>query len=355
MRFVRCDVARIGRIPPHKRGAVAALALVVLGAACSSDGDPTVQGVSTTSTRAPSSTASIAASTSATTATTAAPVFGPLPADRAPGAVTTPAGIVLPVLGVEGDRFRVLTPCAREAVVGGAPITGAHVVLDPGHGGEETGAAGDLDGDGVAEWAEKIPTMIVAQKVKARLEAQGATVVLTRTADYRISLRTRAEIATRLEPLAFVSIHFNGGPDGPFPKPGSETYYQLASADSKRLAGVLYEEIVGSLTPYDVEWVADRDAGAKYRPATDGGDYYGILRRSAGVPAALAELAFIGNRPEALLIADPAVQDVMADAVARAIVRYVRGEPGSGFVEPYPRTEPAGPGGGTDDCVDPPL
>jgi N-acetylmuramoyl-L-alanine amidase len=307
----------------------------------------------TTTTSAPST--SEAAEPASTTPTTAAPLFRPLDPGRPPGAVVTPGGLVLPVLAIEDGRFRVLTPCAREAVVAGTPIAGAHVVLDPGHGGEETGAAGDLDGDGVAEWAEKIPTMIVAQKVKERLEAHGATVVLTRTADYRIALRTRAEIANRLDPLAFVSIHFNGGPDGPFPRPGSETYYQIASKDSKRLAGVLYEEIVGALTPYDVAWVADRDAGAKYRPAADGGDYYGILRRSAGVPAALAELAFIGNRPEALLIADPAAQDVMADAVTRAIVRFVRGEGGSGYVEPYPRTEPAGPGGGTEDCVDPPL
>jgi len=271
----------------------------------------------------------------------------------------TSTGIVLPVRGLGADAaYRVATPCGREAVVAGAqPITGAHVVLDPGHGGEETGTAGDADGDGSREFAEKTLNLVVAEKVKERLEARGATVVLTRLGDYRIALRTRAEIAVNLQPLAFVSIHFNGGHDLTTPDPGTETYYQIASADSKRLAGLIYEEVFAALQRYEgVAWVADRDFGAKYRPASDGGDYYGILRRTAGIPAALAELGFLNNPPEAALYLRGDVQDVLADAVARAVVRFVgTDDPGSGYVEPYPRTEPAGPGGGVEGCVDPPL
>jgi N-acetylmuramoyl-L-alanine amidase len=331
------------------------LAVTLLVAACSSGGagEPLARERSSTTTAPPTTTTTRRATTSTTELP---PSWPPLPQRSDARALVTPAGLVVPVLGVQGDAYVVRTPCSRQALVrGGTPLTAAHVVLDPGHGGDETGAAGDADGDGTAELPEKVPTLIVAQKVKALLEKRGATVVLTRTADYRVTLQTRAEIATRLEPLAFVSIHFNGGPDGPFPKPGSETYYQIASADSKRLAGVLYTEVVGALSPYHVTWVADRDAGAKYRLSSSGGDYYGILRRSAGVAAALAELAFIGNPPEAALIARPDVQDVMAKAVADGIERFVRGEPGSGYVDPYPRTEPAGPGGGTSGCVDPPL
>ena len=82
--------------------------------------------------------------------------------------------------------------------------------------------------------------------------------------------------------------------------------------------------------------MADRDAGAKYRRRADGSDYYGILRRTAGVPAVLAEAAFISNAPEEALLADPAFQAVEAQALTDAIVRYVSTtDPGSGFVEPY--------------------
>jgi N-acetylmuramoyl-L-alanine amidase len=189
-----------------------------------------------------------------------------------------------------------------------------------------------------------------------RLEALGATVVLTRTSDYRITLASRAAVATSLRPQLFVSIHHNAAPDGPRDGPGTETYFQIASPESKRASGLVYEELVDALDAYDVAWVADRDAGAKYRRRADGGDYYGILHRTAGVPAVLSEAAFISNAAEEALLADPTVQAVEAQALTDAIVRYLStDDPGSGFVEPYPRTEPAGPGGGAAGCTDPPL
>jgi N-acetylmuramoyl-L-alanine amidase len=153
-----------------------------------------------------------------------------------------------------------------------------------------------------------------------------------------------------------VSIHHNAEPDGPRDGPGSETYYQIKSAESKRLAGLVYEEIVKALSAYQAAWVADRDAGAKYRLNDSGVDYYGILRRSAeaGVVASLAELAFISNPTEEALLRRDDVRQAEAKAVSRALVRFLRtDDPGSGFTIPYPRTEPAGPGGGTTGCIDP--
>ncbi|MDP1819038.1 MAG: N-acetylmuramoyl-L-alanine amidase [Acidimicrobiales bacterium] len=232
----------------------------------------------------------------------------------------------------------------------GTPVTGATVVLDPGHGGVEPGARGP------AGTAEKDVNLAIAQEVERRLEALGAIVVLTRTGDYRITLASRAAIATALTPVLFLSIHHNAEPDAPSLGPGSETYFQIRDPASKRAAGLVYEELIRALSPFDVSWVADSDAGAKYRLASDGGDYYGILRRSAGVPAVLSEAAFISNGPEEALLVDPAFQAAEAEAFTRAVVRFVTtADPGSGFVEPYPRTTPAGPGGGAGGCVDPPL
>ena len=74
------------------------------------------------------------------------------------------------------------------------------------------------------------------------------------------------------------------------------------------------------------------------------------------MPAVLSEAAFISNPAEEALLADPAFQRVEAKALTDAIVRFATtDDPGSGFVTPYPRTEPAGPGGGRDGCEDPPL
>ena len=58
-------------------------------------------------------------------------------------AVRTASGVVLPVTATNPDgTFGVDTPCSNHATVSGTPIAGANVVLDPGHGGNETGAIG---------------------------------------------------------------------------------------------------------------------------------------------------------------------------------------------------------------------
>jgi N-acetylmuramoyl-L-alanine amidase len=198
--------------------------------------------------------------------------------------------------------------------------------------------------------------LAVAHHAQAALEKAGYPVLLTRSAEYRMTLDARARVALNAKARAFVSIHHNAEPDGPFPKPGTETYYQLANPESKRLSGLIYEEVVKALTPYNLPWVADTDAGAKYRTGDSGDDYYGVLRRSHGVTASLAELAFISDPPEAALLVRPDVQQVEGEAVARGIVRFLTTkDPGSGFSTPYPRVQPAGGGGGPDNCVDPAL
>jgi N-acetylmuramoyl-L-alanine amidase len=310
-------------------------------------------------TAAPAATLFAPGSTSTPT-TTAAPATTttstlPLPRlldDGTVRALVTPSGIPAAVRApalVGG--WVVVTPCGNEAVVAtGTPLVDAHVVIDPGHGGAEPGAEGE------GGLVEKDLNLLVAQEVAGLLEAEGVTVVLTRPSDYRTTLASRAAIATSLGADAFVSIHHNADPDGPSERPGTETYYQIDDPSSKRLAGLVYEELLAALSAYDVDWVADTDAGAKYRLNQRGSDYYGILRDSAGVPAVLVEAAFLSNPAEEALLATPEFRTAEAQAIARGVLRYLTTQdPGSGFVEPYERVQPAGPGGGADGCVDPPL
>jgi N-acetylmuramoyl-L-alanine amidase len=331
----------------------ATVLLLVALVACSSDDPSTIAGASSSPAASTTSTTAPAASAPETTAapaptTTAAPaaVRWPAPDTRGPGVILTSTGIVLPVVG-DGVQD---TPCSNQTSSHGQPTMGANVVIDPGHGGNEPGAVGP------GGLVEKDVNFAVAQDVKAQLEAQGAVVVLTRTGDQNTTIKTRAEIATTLHPQVFLSIHHNAEPDGPSDVPGNEAYYQIANPESKRLAGLLWEEITNAFTPYDVAWAADTDHGAKYRPSSNGGDYYGILRRGAGTTTVLSEAAFISNPPEEKLLATEEFRHVEAVAIVNAIDRFVStDDPGSGFVVPYPRTEPAGGGGGPEGCTDPPL
>ncbi|HUP86445.1 MAG TPA: N-acetylmuramoyl-L-alanine amidase [Acidimicrobiales bacterium] len=335
--------------------------VALVAAACSSGkqetADPPLRAQtisSTTTTEAPSTTTTEAPTTTTTEPpTTTIPPPGPL-AGTTPKAVLTATGITVPVVGTEGDALLVGTPCGRTTPLKqGAPIDGT-VVLDPGHGGVEPGAVGP------GGLQERHLNVAVTNYARAALEANGVGVVLTRTGDYRITLAARAKIVKAIKPKAFVSIHFNAEPDGPRAGPGTETYYQTkgtSAAESKRLAGLIYEEVVKALSQFpDVSWMADTDAGAKYRTSSGGDDYYGIIRQTQGTPASLAELGFIVNPTEEALYARPEGQKAAGEGVANGILRFLRTkDPGSGFTEPYPREEPAGGGGGADNCQDPAI
>jgi N-acetylmuramoyl-L-alanine amidase len=270
------------------------------------------------------------------------------------------SGVALAVDAIQGGWAHVLTPCENSLwirMADGRIEKTADIVIDPGHGGPEPGAVGP------GGLTEKELNLAVARMTVDALAAEGVTAALARTGEYRQTLQSRVSVATTMNPKAFVSIHHNASPDGSWPGPGSEVYYQTGksvpparAADSKRLAGLIYEEVVKALAVFPAEWVADRDAGAKYRLGDTGDDYYGILRRAAtgGVVANLVELAFISNPSEEALLGRDDVRRAEAGAVARGIVRWLRTQdPGSGFVVPYPRSEPAGGGGGTTGCVDP--
>src|SRR5438105_1269235 len=97
-----------------------------------------------------------------------------------------------------------------------APSPFTLVVLDPGHGGQDSGAmCGAIN--------EKDLTFDIAQRVDRLLQAQGLATVLTRVGDSYVSLADRAAVTNRARDCIFVSIHFNEGNKNL--SGGVETYY----------------------------------------------------------------------------------------------------------------------------------
>jgi N-acetylmuramoyl-L-alanine amidase len=275
------------------------------------------------------------------------------------GAWRGPSGVVVPIVAVrpDGGGYDVRTPCDRPLLVSdGEVLDGAHVVLDPGHGGDQTGAVG---ANGLLE---SDLNLAVALRAAELLRADGVTVVLTREDDLRVSLATRAAIATSLEPVAFLSIHHNAVADRADESPGTEAYYQVASADSRRLAGLVVEEVREALGAFDVAWETDEGNGARarVRSGDEATDFYGVLRRTAegGVTGVLSEAGFLSNPAEAALFATDAGQQAEAEALARALTRFVAGEAAgdAAFSTRPPSTGAVGSAGGSNaGCVDPPL
>lgn len=324
-------------------------ALGIVSAAVVDEGSSEVAGEGAARSAAASPTPS--STTQPTTTTTEPTLFSPVPVVDQVVAVETPTGLVLPIVGGRPGAREVLTPCANRVVVGGEPVKGAHIVLDPGHGGSEPGAVSPTG------QLEKDVNLDVATRVAELLRAEGARVVLTRDRDIRLTLQTRAELARALDPIAFVSIHHNAAPKASGPKPGSELYHQLASDASRRLAGLIWEELQASLSPFLDEWSVGPQPGAQARKSIrTGDDFYGVLRGSQGVPAVLTEAVYLSDPDEDALLATDEFRQAEAEAIARAIIRHVTTEdPGSGYAPTKVSDVPAGSGGGSAGCQDPPL
>src|SRR5881409_2299905 len=105
---------------------------------------------------------------------------------------------------------------SRTAKSSAAPKPFAVVVLDPGHGCQDSGAmcGGVL---------EKDLTLDVARRIDRLLNSEGIATLMTRLGDTYVSLADRAAFANRVRNCIFVSIHFNE--DNQPVSSGVETYY----------------------------------------------------------------------------------------------------------------------------------
>ncbi len=267
-------------------------------------------------------------------------------------ALVTPLGLVVPVLSEGPAGYEVTAPCGEPATVSwGTPLYGAEIVLDPGHGGEvETGAVGP---NGLAE---KELNLRVAEGTAAELEHRGHVVVLTRTADYRVPLEVRAAIANQLGAKALVSIHHNAPTPQMSTTPGTEVFIRTGSAESRRLGGLIWQEMVDALSGFDgVSWAAATDAGALRVTNREGQDSYGMVRRPR-MPAVLAELGYLSNPSEAELFATPEYVDVASVALADAIERWLDTDEVGGGLRAHARSfTPDGTTGHNRGCLSPPM
>ena len=340
------------------------MVLSVVAAACGTTSvilEPVAVSSTTTTTVTSPSTTTTTTTTTTSSTTTIPDVLPELVFDdsgvpvngQTAGVLITDTGWITPILsGLPGGGHRVWTPCGRQADIGGGRVVAtADFVIDPGHGGIEPGAVGP----GGLE--EKDLNLAVSGRIRDALVGAGYSVVMTREGDDRVPIVTRAEIGRALDPIAFLSVHFNAGTDASSDTPGTEMYHQIDRPDSRRLAGLLYEETRSVLDPYDISWVALNDAGTTFRPNQAGDDYYGVLRRPAPVMSVLIEFAYLSNPAEEQLVSNPVVQWQLADAVLAAVERYVdTDDPGSGFIDD-PIFRGFGPSGAgrTDNCTDPDL
>lgn len=227
------------------------------------------------------------------------------------------------------------------------PVRERIVVIDPGHGGEHTGAIG------YRRTVEKAICLSISKRLAARLNREpGISALLTRTGDYNIGLRDRYRFADSCRADAFVSIHTNSSRRRT--STGTEVFFlTLGSASdeqAKLLAdienaadivdgGSIFEEdvtgILFDLKQQDVLRQSERLADAILNNLTQDRRLssrgvkqarFAVLK-SPITPSVLVETAFINNPREAKLLRDPAFQDHLADQIAEGLLEFMATTP----------------------------
>lgn len=289
------------------------------------------------------------ASTSMTLVTTTVPSVTTSLPPGPPVAMVAPSGVPVAVTAVNGTTVEVLTPCGNPAVLTeGTPIYEVDVVIDPGHG-------GPIDTGAVARTGlpEKDINLDVGQAVKEILDDRGISAMLTRTGDYPVPIRTRAEYSNLVGARALVSIHHNAPAAPASDIPGIEIFVQDQTPESARLGGLIYDNTMAALAQFDVDWDRAPDAGVMTVLNSRGTDTYGMVRLPEA-PSALVELGYIANPAEAELYSHPGYVPTAALALADGIERFLESDAtGSPLVDG--RSFTAQRGVGRDVCVEPDL
>jgi len=214
----------------------------------------------------------------------------------------------------------------------GREVPSLTVILDPGHGGADTGAKGE---GGV--W-EKDVTLGIALKGKEILEKRGHRVILTRQEDEYLPLRERVRIANEGKGDLFLSLHANSGRR--VSARGLETFVPGSRPQDKETEQLLlleeekdlWEEVPSFLSELKessrregsrkfahlfqkevLQHLSTEDRGVKQAP------FFVLLHTE--IPAFLVEVGFLTNPEEGSLLGDPLYQW----QIARALVLGIEG------------------------------
>jgi N-acetylmuramoyl-L-alanine amidase len=174
-------------------------------------------------------------------------------------------------------------------------LKGKVIVLDPGHGGYDSGTRG-------VTYLEKTLTLRTALELKPLLEKAGAKVILTRSSDIYLSLTQRVNISNNNKAHAFISLHYNSYSST---SSGVMTFYYNSSKDAS-LSGSIQNSLAASTQL--------RNMGSKY------GNYH-VLRDNKQ-PAALVELGFLSNPTEEKLVATSTYQQKAAKGIYNGLFGY---------------------------------
>lgn len=178
----------------------------------------------------------------------------------------------------------------------GGDLTGINIVLDPGHGGHDTGAIG------LYGLLEKNIILSTAEKVAEKLRYNGANVITTRVSDHYISLDNRVRISNSHYTDVFISLHYNASPI--ISAQGTNTFYY---SESSRPLAQSVQSSIATMTDLRSRGIAKES-------------YY--VLRNTNAKAILLELGFITNPYDSSIVQNANYQYQVAQAITNGLIQY---------------------------------
>lgn len=243
-------------------------------------------------------------------------------------------------------------PSGRQDLSRALGLKVRRIVIDPGHGGFDTGAIGPNGLD------EKTVTLSVALRLGRLLQQRlGVQVIYTRTTDVFVPLQERTEIANKAHADLFISIHANAStsPEAT----GVAAYYLNLTRNPRALEVAARENATTQLGNHALHHLLNsiaqndkRQESADFCRDVDLSLAHGLDEVNRGVksapfivligahmPSVLAEVSFLSNPHYARLLAEPGYRQRIAVALYHGIARYIRS---LGGVQPAPSPALAG-------------
>lgn len=181
------------------------------------------------------------------------------------------------------------------------PLNNIKIVVDPGHGGEETGVC-------AFDYQEKDVNLQMSKKVKKALEKKGAKVYMTRKRDKYVALYDRINFAQEKEADILISIHQNSlaNPKDVINKHGVGVYYYNKQA--KPLAQSIQDSLV--------KQSGFRDDGVNFASFA--------LNRPTNPVSVLVECGYLIDKNEMEKLTDKKFQKIYSKALADGVENYMR-------------------------------
>jgi N-acetylmuramoyl-L-alanine amidase len=209
------------------------------------------------------------------------------------------------------------------------------IIIDPGHGGFDSGALGHHGGK------EKDACLDIGVRLRELLRSRlpGVKVLMTRDHDVFVELKERTRFANRQDADLFVSIHANSSPNSS--SHGTQVFFydsQSSNKDAEVLArseneDANYLDIM--LTDLSKTAVRDQSIDLAMKVEAELVKRLGLKGRhlqyapfyvlaKTKMPAILVETAFISNAQEERLLGTSAWRDQMAKAIGTGVMAYIR-------------------------------